>query len=1094
MAFKPNSILFGIKSVLRRKQKNLFAILAIALGVSLIAGISITSDSLGDGFGMFFTYSLGERDGSIKYLAGSPAFLNDSDATTITQSVMNANPTDIVSASFEIDLSVTSRNDEEGQISIGTPLVGIDKDEDSSYFGELISESGSSVKTSDLGFNEVYIGKTLAADLKLSKDDKFNISLSLYGMTIPTFPLTVKEIIKVESRGKIYWGGAIYVDLQVLQQLIGPQLAVFGLPNQPITQINLKFSDNINNIDVADDLVENMKTSVGALEVTTQLGGIDLFLISADRETIKDSASTLSEALGQMLTIFGSIIIFAGLLLISNIQLMTVEDRQQQTGIQRAIGTQGRQVIVTNLTEFVITGLVGGFVGIFGAILYARLLIEAFGIAFGFSGSLIPIIIAPGVLTMSFLFGFILALITGLLPAFRASRINIVETLRGVENKAESIERGTGMWGLYIGLFMIFLGFIVLSGSDVQPWNYPDAYYDLEDATSLFFVTIFLLVGISVLLSYFLSRDVALTIAGLILVIVPIIHVFWIFQEIKEGTGGANYILGMTLCMIIGNIMLIGINLSRVADLAEAIFGKFFSAVSMLSFRQMASQRTRSTLTFAIFAVILTLNIFIASWAYSDRYGSIKLVESMGGGSDVLIKANQPLNGTLATLYLEGLETQFSDEITYAETFSNSGFTQTFLKDNGTVTPEDGIEDDIASIDLFAINNKSFWDDNDEIKFNMLISPEKINSTSFEFPIGYEEGFETDDRIEADEMYKDSNLEENEDLWKALADNIHVENKTDGRGDRPIIISSIIGKLDMMEGYIFLKDIGDSVWLPTVNTDASNHTIYKEFIIAGIASNNPLFDAGSLLEPQMGPMAFITNAFVNEEEARDLAAFNQGNYSYLDQSNYFLIRGKEGVSINSEENVNLAQKIEEWSNKASEGGSDETFRDQYGLYGMVAISVYSMYEIAFDGQFRFFSFIQAFTSFGFIVGVLGLLVVSVRSVQERKREIGMMRSIGLKRYEVIISIMMELSVMGVIGLFIGAFCGNILAMGLVKINSAGQTTFLIPWFDPWYIPYLIPGGIAFYAILTLGAAFIAAIIPGISAAKIPPSEALRYTG
>ena len=50
---KPFSIIFGLKSVLRRKQKNFFGILAIALGVSLITGISITDQSLSTGFGIF---------------------------------------------------------------------------------------------------------------------------------------------------------------------------------------------------------------------------------------------------------------------------------------------------------------------------------------------------------------------------------------------------------------------------------------------------------------------------------------------------------------------------------------------------------------------------------------------------------------------------------------------------------------------------------------------------------------------------------------------------------------------------------------------------------------------------------------------------------------------------------------------------------------------------------------------------------------------------------------------------------------------------------------------------------------------------------
>ena len=184
--------------------------------------------------------------------------------------------------------------------------------------------------------------------------------------------------------------------------------------------------------------------------------------------------------------------------------------------------------------------------------------------------------------------------------------------------------------------------------------------------------------------------------------------------------------------------------------------------------------------------------------------------------------------------------------------------------------------------------------------------------------------------------------------------------------------------------------------------------------------------------------------------------------------------------VNALENAELAKDIEAWTN----GIDSDSFRIQNNkFFGVLSSSVYNLYEALFDGQFKIFQFFQAFTISGFIFGVISLLVVSVRSVQERKREIGMMRSIGLKRSEVVVAVILELSVMGFIGLMIGLFNGNLLAYGLVNINSGGFVEFLIPW-----------DLILFYTFLTLGSAFVASVIPGRTASKIPPSEALRYTG
>ena len=218
---------------------------------------------------------------------------------------------------------------------------------------------------------------------------------------------------------------------------------------------------------------------------------------------------------------------------------------------------------------------------------------------------------------------------------------------------------------------------------------------------------------------------------------------------------------------------------------------------------------------------------------------------------------------------------------------------------------------------------------------------------------------------------------------------------------------------------------------------------------------------------------------MQEKWAKQLEAFNPSPLiNLLDQVNYFLISTTNNVKSNA--NEKLASNIESWSNGIQKG----TFRSQQGLlYGFLSTTVYSLYSILFDAQFKVFVFMQYFTTLGFLFGVVSLLVVSVRTVQERKREIGMMRSIGIKRNEVVVSLILELSVMGVIGLIIGLLIGNVLAYALVHINSAGLEQFLIPWET-----------ILIYVTLTIGSAFIASIIPGRVASKIPPSEALRYVG
>ena len=296
-------------------------------------------------------------------------------------------------------------------------------------------------------------------------------------------------------------------------------------------------------------------------------------------------------------------------------------------------------------------------------------------------------------------------------------------------------------------------------------------------------------------------------------------------------------------------------------------------------------------------------------------------------------------------------------------------------------------------------------------------------------------------------------------------------NKTSGQ-HLPVIITSPIRALNIgTQQAKTIKEVSDSVWLPLKNGS------FQQFVIIATSPSNPLTDS-VLLKSSLQEFT-ASGAFISSTWAKNLAAFNPStNFSYLNQANYFLLKTINPVK--SSQNDKLSGDIEEWSN----GINATSFRSQEGvIYGFLSSTVYNLYQTDFQGQFQVFQFMQYFTTLGLLFGIVSLLVVSVRSVQERKREIGMMRSIGVKRREIIISLILELTIMGIIGLVIGLIIGNLLAYGLVTINSSGFVEFLIPWNDIFY-----------YTVLTLFSALVAAIIPGRIASTIPPSDALRYTG
>ncbi|MHA2092599.1 MAG: ABC transporter permease, partial [Candidatus Kariarchaeaceae archaeon] len=302
---------------------------------------------------------------------------------------------------------------------------------------------------------------------------------------------------------------------------------------------------------------------------------------------------------------------------------------------------------------------------------------------------------------------------------------------------------------------------------------------------------------------------------------------------------------------------------------------------------------------------------------------------------------------------------------------------------------------------------------------------------------------------------------EDQAAWEALLNNETLMS-LDGE-EKPIIITTFIFQGDVT-GFEQTHKPGESVLL-----NLTDGTV-QEFVVGATAGSNPLveFTIISAMGPAIGSVWFV-----NDYWASRIDSF-QGLQGH---SNMFLGKTTHN-DIQADEIEDLITDIEIWANQGT-----GNFRNENGFYGIVGLSVWSIYEYQLDGQYRFFTFLQAFVSLGFIVGVFGLLVVASRSVAERQREIGMLRALGFRRKDVIISVVLELVVMSLIGLVIGFINGSIMGYALTSVNSGGDAVFLIPW-----------GLMIFYSALTVFSAIIAAIFPAIQASRIPPSDALRYTG
>ncbi|MHA2278994.1 MAG: ABC transporter permease, partial [Candidatus Kariarchaeaceae archaeon] len=458
------SIKMAFRSVFRRPRQNLSVLMGITLGVALIAGVQIGGDSLGEGFIAFGIHGLGDTDAIISS-PYSPFFVSEEiineslgfgpPAPSILEQLQlpDAHTSFIESMSQRLELSVSAIEEDTGSTEISKAFIGMDPKEDDpdsgQWFGELINNKGTELKVGNLAPGEVFLGAATAELLFVDEDpiDKnITISTTLFSFANPligineSIPITIQLNVRIvgifedQGKGRENYADSIVTNLDWLQTVVSSTFTnanssspfpIYGYGAQPISQIIIKWKDGIDTDEGTKALETVFKIILGPFLAP-------FYEVDDIRQEIRDSMEDLSSLITDMLLIFGSIIIFAGILVIINIQNMALAAREKETGIVRAIGSKRRQIIISNLTEAMLLGIFGSLLGLIVGRGYGWLLVFFMGWAFDFPSGDIPIIVTQSTLIWAFAAGFIISQITGVLPSINASRINVAAVLRGL--------------------------------------------------------------------------------------------------------------------------------------------------------------------------------------------------------------------------------------------------------------------------------------------------------------------------------------------------------------------------------------------------------------------------------------------------------------------------------------------------------------------------------------------------------------------------------------------------------------------------------------------------------------------------------------
>jgi putative ABC transport system permease protein len=422
----------ALRGIAARKMRAFTTWLAIFLGVALVAGTYVLTDTINESFNEIFTESLKGTDVAVTAKqevqsdeVGPPAF-----------------PADLIDRVRRVDGVEAAA----GAVFATGRFVDTDGDPIGNSFAPNFISSLLPPRFETLDYVE---GRKPRAPTEASLDtqtaDTGNIEVGDKVRLAGAHEAKTYDVVGLTKLGDTSFGGA------GIAQVTLPEAQQITDRVDQFDQISVAAADGVGDEELRDRIAQVMPPQVQ---------------VETGEEAAQRSSEDIEEGLGFLriaLLVFAGVSLFVGAFQIFNTFSITVAQRTREFGMLRTLGASRPQILGSVGTEALVLGLLGSAAGIAGGVGFAfgiNELFKSFGIDLPNTGT----VVAVRTVIVSLIVGVGVTLVAAIAPAIRATRVTPMAALREAELEdtkprgriALAIAIGVGVLGLALMLIGLF--------------------------------------------------------------------------------------------------------------------------------------------------------------------------------------------------------------------------------------------------------------------------------------------------------------------------------------------------------------------------------------------------------------------------------------------------------------------------------------------------------------------------------------------------------------------------------------------------------------------------------------------------------------